>query len=165
MKRVLIAGLLVSSVFFSACKTTNGIKRCGSKDDSMSSTVGSYKEDSIQYFNEVIKNKVYFATDRDELTEDAMMTVSSQAAWLQKHRHGATVEGHCDERGTREYNLALGERRANNVKRELVKHGISSNKVKTVSYGKERPEVEGSNDEAYAMNRRAVTIPESYMGE
>jgi peptidoglycan-associated lipoprotein len=164
MKRVLLTGLLFSSLFLSACKTTNGIKR-NCDDKNIDSTVGSYKEDSIQYFNDVIKNKVYFATDRDSLTEDAMMTVSSQAEWLKKHRHGATIEGHCDERGTREYNLALGERRANNVKRKLVEQGVSFNRIKTISYGKERPEVEGSNEEAYSMNRRAVTIPESEMSE
>ena len=163
MKRVLITGLLFSSLFLSACKTTNGIKRnCHEKKDS---TIGSYKEDSIEYFNEVIKNKVYFATDRDELTEDALATTASQAAWLVKHRHNATIQGHCDERGTREYNLALGERRANNVKRKLVEHGVSHSKIKTVSYGKERPEVEGSTEEAYALNRRAVTIPETGINE
>ena len=164
MKRVLMTGLLFASLFLSACKTTNGIKKnCGDKN--VDSTVGSYKEDSIQYFDDVIKNKVYFSTDRDELTEDAMMTVSSQAGWLKKHKHGATVEGHCDERGTREYNIALGERRANNVRRQLVAQGIAFNKIKTVSYGKERPEVEGSSEEANAANRRAITIPESAMCE
>jgi len=159
MKRVLIAGFLISCMSLTACKTTNGIKK--GETDLNGSTSSSYKENSTQYFNEVIKNKVYFATDRDSLTDEAIATLGSQAEWLKKYNRHATIEGHCDERGTREYNIALGERRANNVKRELVKNGVECGKIKTVSYGKERPEVEGSDENAWAMNRRGVTVVDS----
>lgn len=162
MKRILIAGFLFSCLSLSACKTTNGVKK---GEENVSTTSGSCREDSVQYFNDVVKNKVYFATDRDSLNDEALMIVKNQADWLKKYGYGATVEGHCDERGTREYNLALGERRANNVKRELGKNGVDCSTIRTVSYGKERPEVMGSNEEAYAMNRRAVTIPDSKIGE
>jgi len=155
MIRIAICALLVSCLSFTACKTTNGIH--GSKNDS--GKMGSLREDSPEYFNSVIRNKVYFATNQDVLNQEAASTLSAQASWLKtNHRYKATIEGHCDERGTREFNLALGERRANMAKRELVKNGVECKRLKTISYGKERPEVDGSNEEAWAMNRRAVTL-------
>jgi peptidoglycan-associated lipoprotein len=82
-----------------------------------------------------------------------------QAAWLKKHgKLSITVEGHADERGTREYNLALGERRANSVKNYLTSLGVAAKRIETISYGKERPAVMGSNESSWSQNRRSVTV-------
>ena len=90
---------------------------------------------------------------------DATEVVDSQVKWLKKHENvNVVVQGYCDERGTREYNLALGERRANAVKQYMVSQGIDASRVSTISYGKEKPFVLGSNEEAWAQNRRAVTV-------
>jgi peptidoglycan-associated lipoprotein len=106
-------------------------------------------------------NKVYFNTDRSDITPEGRQILQRQADWLKRYPNvTATVEGHADERGTREYNLALGERRATAVKNVLVALGIPANRVSTISYGKERPAVVGSNEAAWAQNRRAVTIVE-----
>jgi peptidoglycan-associated lipoprotein len=104
-------------------------------------------------------DRVYFDLDSSSLDASDKDILNRQAAWLKTN--GAltvTVEGHCDERGTREYNIALGERRANAVKNYLLGQGIAANRVSTVSYGKEFPEVIGSNEESWAKNRRGVTV-------
>jgi len=103
-------------------------------------------------------DRVFFAFDSFDLTPEARATLRKQADWLAMYPNiTVTIEGHADERGTREYNLALGERRATSVKNYLVALGVSPSRVTTVSYGKERPAVLGSNEEAWAQNRRAVT--------
>jgi peptidoglycan-associated lipoprotein len=104
-------------------------------------------------------DRVFFAFDRSDITPEAQETLSRQAEWLRRYPNvTVTIEGHCDERGTREYNLALGERRAQAVKNVLVALGIPASRISTISYGKERPAVLGSTEEAYAQNRRAVTV-------
>ncbi|WP_321394160.1 peptidoglycan-associated lipoprotein Pal [Emcibacter sp.] len=100
---------------------------------------------------------VYFGFDRYDLTADARSTLQAQARWMMDTNAAVTVEGHCDERGTREYNLALGDRRANAVKNYLVALGVSASKIRTVSYGKERPAVSGSGESVWAQNRRGYT--------
>jgi peptidoglycan-associated lipoprotein len=106
-----------------------------------------------------VGDRVRFQTNQSDLTTDARATLDRQAAWLKKYANlNVTIEGHCDERGTREYNLALGERRAEAVKRYLIASGISATRIQTVSYGKERPEVVGSDEQAWAQNRRGVTV-------
>jgi peptidoglycan-associated lipoprotein len=103
-------------------------------------------------------DRVFFAFDRADISPEAQQTLARQADWLRRYPNVAvTIEGHCDERGTREYNLALGERRAQAVKNVLVATGIPASRISTISYGKERPAVVGSTEEAYAQNRRAVT--------
>jgi peptidoglycan-associated lipoprotein len=110
-------------------------------------------------FTDAIRDRVFFAFDRSDLDAEAIQTLKEQAAWLNAYKDAKVViEGHCDERGTREYNLALGARRANSVKRFLISQGVSAANIKTISYGKERPAVEGSNETAWAQNRRAVSI-------
>jgi peptidoglycan-associated lipoprotein len=102
---------------------------------------------------------VYFDYDSSSLTTEGKETLKAQAEYLKKNADTkATVEGHTDERGTREYNLALGERRANAVKQLLESHGISADRLSIVSYGKERPAVMGSDESAWSQNRRAVTV-------
>lgn len=104
-------------------------------------------------------DRVFFAYDSSALSSTAQSTLARQAKWLNKNSDvKVTVEGHCDERGTREYNIALGARRAAAAKRQLVALGVSSARISTVSYGKERPAVTGSNSAAWAENRRAVTV-------
>ena len=106
-----------------------------------------------------VGDRVYFDLDKYDLKRKARRTLESQAAWLNKYpRTTVVIEGHCDERGTREYNLALGERRANAVKNYLVALGVNESRVMTISYGKERPVALGSNESAWAQNRRSVTI-------
>lgn len=105
-----------------------------------------------------VGDRVFFDFDKYGLTPEAQGVLKKQAAWLQKFNSvGVTVEGHCDERGTREYNLALGERRANAVKDYLSALGIARTRVKTISYGKERPVASGHDDGAWSQNRRGVT--------
>lgn len=113
--------------------------------------------------NNVVRasDRVFFAYDSAVLDASAQKILDRQAQFLSKNAHvTVTVEGHCDERGTREYNLALGERRANAVKNYLVNSGVASNRVTTISYGKERPAVVGHDEQAYSQNRRSVTVPE-----
>ncbi len=107
----------------------------------------------------VSSDRIFFDTDSSEVDGPDQATLQSQAAWLGKYpEKRITVEGHADERGTREYNLALGERRANATKNALVALGVSTARITTVSYGKERPDATGSDEDAYAKNRRAVTV-------
>jgi peptidoglycan-associated lipoprotein len=106
-----------------------------------------------------VGDRVFFDYDKSALRTDGRGVLEKQAAWLKQFPTVAvTVEGHCDERGTREYNLALGERRANAVKDYLVALGIPANRIRTISYGKERPVAMGSNEQAYGQNRRGVTV-------
>jgi peptidoglycan-associated lipoprotein len=106
-----------------------------------------------------VGDRVFFDLDRSNVRSDARATLDKQSAWLKKYPEvTVTVEGHCDERGTREYNLALGNRRATAVKNYLVATGINPNRITTISYGKERPAVVGSNEQAWSQNRRGVTV-------
>jgi peptidoglycan-associated lipoprotein len=103
-------------------------------------------------------DRVFFAFDRADINAEGQQTLERQAAWLQRYPNVTVrIEGHCDERGTREYNLALGERRANAARNVLIAAGVSASRISTISYGKERPIVVGSNEEAWAQNRVAIT--------
>jgi peptidoglycan-associated lipoprotein len=114
-----------------------------------------------EHFKSVMNGRdvIYFDTDKYDIDSDDASALRQQAQYLLQYPNiRATVEGHCDERGTREYNLALGERRANAAKNYLVSLGVPAERLTTISYGKERPVALGSNEEAWAKNRRAVTI-------
>ena len=107
----------------------------------------------------VTSNTVHFGLDMYDIDPSARAILDSQADWLARNPSvRATIEGHCDERGTREYNLALGDRRANAAKNYLVARGISPARLTTISYGSERPVATGSDEASYAQNRRAVTV-------
>lgn len=122
-------------------------------NDVQSSSLGTQAE-----LVDTIGDRVFFGYDRYDLDPAARATLESQASWLLQHTNlNIAIEGHADERGTREYNLALGERRANAVKNYLVAYGVDPRRVTTISYGKERPEVLGANESAWAQNRRSVT--------
>ena len=111
------------------------------------------------YFQQAIGDRVLFAVDQSTLSPAAMGTLDGQAQWLMSNAdYTAIIEGHADEQGTREYNLALGARRANSVQEYLVSKGVPSSRLKVVSYGKERPIEICSNEACYAKNRRAVTV-------
>lgn len=107
----------------------------------------------------VTSNTVHFGLDQYDIDPEARAILDSQAAWLQRYPNvRITIEGHCDERGTREYNLALGDRRANAAKNYLAARGVTADRMTVISYGKERPIALGSDEASYAQNRRAVTI-------
>ena len=115
--------------------------------------------DTIEYLAKGVPDRVFFATNESILTTRSRDTLRKQAAWLRKNPSiNVVLEGHADERGTREYNLALGERRANAAKDYLMTYGVSSDRISVISYGKERPVDSGSNPLSWSKNRRAVTV-------
>jgi peptidoglycan-associated lipoprotein len=120
---------------------------------------GTLNPSSIEYFRSEIGDRVYFATDSSALDPEAQQVLRRQAAWLRENPgRAATIEGHADERGTRDYNLALGARRAAAVRNFLVGEGVSPDRLRTVTYGKERPEALCSAESCWRLNRRAVTV-------
>ena len=115
--------------------------------------------DTVKYLASGVADRVFFATNESVLTTASRDTLRKQAEWLRKNsKINVVLEGHADERGTREYNLALGERRANSAKDYLMTYGISANRISVISYGKERPVDSGSNPLAWSKNRRSVTV-------
>ena len=143
---VFFAGLALS-----ACST-------GKRSGSMSGDVYTGKE-TVKYLANGVADRVFFATNKSQLTTAARATLRKQATYLRKNKKlNVTIEGHADERGTREYNLALGERRANAAKDYLLTYGISASRISVISYGKERPVDSGSNPLAWSKNRRSVTV-------
>jgi peptidoglycan-associated lipoprotein len=114
---------------------------------------------SVQDFAQNVGDRVFFETDSSELTTTAIATLDKQAQWLQQYtRYSFTIEGHADERGTREYNFALSARRAETVKNYLAAKGLSAGRFRTISYGKERPVAVCDNISCWSQNRRAVTV-------
>jgi peptidoglycan-associated lipoprotein len=114
---------------------------------------------SQQDFVVNVGDRVFFETDSSELTEQARATLDKQAQWLNNYnRYAFTIEGHADERGTREYNIALGARRAETVRDYLTSHGIAAQRMHTISYGKERPVAVCNDISCWSQNRRAVTV-------
>lgn len=160
-----IVCLMAALVLVSACETTGsgagegangGLDGSGANGGRMG---GAAKAGTQEDLVLNVGDRIFFDFDKSDLKAEARSTLDRQAAWLKKYGTiNVTVEGHCDERGTREYNLALGERRAMSVKNYLVADGVSSGRIKIVSYGKERPAVLGSNEAAWAQNRRGVTV-------
>lgn len=114
---------------------------------------------STAYFNQTVGDRVLFAVDESTISDAGRVTLDGQAQWLLTNTDfTAVIEGHADEQGTREYNVALGARRANAAREYLISRGVAGNRLTTVSYGKERPLEICSNEECYAKNRRAVTV-------
>ena len=115
--------------------------------------------DTVEYLADGVPDRVFFATNESVLTTRSRDTLRKQATWLRKNSEiTVVIEGHADERGTREYNLALGERRANAAKDYLMTYGVSANRISVISYGKERPVDAGSNPLSWSKNRRSVTV-------
>ena len=144
--------LIIFATFaLSACSTA---KKSGALDGD----VYTGKE-TVEYLASGVPDRVFFATNKSSLTTKSRETLRKQATYLRKNKKlNVTIEGHADERGTREYNLALGERRANAAKDYLMTYGISSDRISVLSYGKERPVDSGSNPLAWSKNRRSVTV-------
>ena len=146
-----------AAVFISGCETIGG---SSSSSSSPSYAYGDSKQADLQaYLQNEIGDRIYFETNKHNISSAAAFTLESQANWI-KSTPGfqLIVEGHCDERGTREYNLALGERRANAAKDYLMTYGISSDRISVLSYGKERPVDSGSNPLSWSKNRRSVSV-------
>ncbi len=120
---------------------------------------GSAAPGSAQDFVVNVGDRVFFEADSPELTPQSIATLDKQAEWLQRYnRYAFTIEGHADERGTREYNIALGARRAQTVRDYLISRGVQGNRMRTISYGKERPVAVCNDISCWSQNRRAVTV-------
>ena len=143
--------ILIASLVLSACATK---KTTGQLQGYVYTGT-----DSVEYLASGVPDRVFFATNETVLTTASRDTLRKQAAWLRKNSGvNVVLEGHADERGTREYNLALGERRANSAKDYLMTYGISSDRISVLSYGKERPVDAGSSPLAWSKNRRSVSV-------
>lgn len=155
MKKRLVA-VLAAIALVSGCASTGTVE-----EDSSTTKVGVAAEQEAQNeaFAKTAKDRVFFGFDKSNLSREAIEVLKKQAEWLKANPDSRIiVEGHADDRGTREYNLALGERRAVAVKNYLISRGINADRVRVISYGKERPAVVGANEAAWAQNRRAVTV-------
>ena len=143
----------VATLVLSACATKTATLPNQIQGDVYTGT------DTVEYLAKGVPDRVFFATNESVLTTASRDTLRKQAAWMRANDSlSFTIEGHADERGTREYNLALGERRANAAKDYLMTYGISGNRLSVISYGKERPVNSGSNPLAWSQNRRSVTV-------
>lgn len=121
--------------------------------------IGSASPGSAQDFVVNVGDRIFFETDQTDISSNNRGTLDKQAQWLQQYpRYQVTIEGHADERGTREYNIALGARRATNTKNYLVSRGVAPNRIRTISYGKERPVAVCNDISCWSQNRRAVTV-------
>ncbi|WP_444463321.1 peptidoglycan-associated lipoprotein Pal [Rhodobacter capsulatus] len=138
----------------------NGVVDPGGAYGDGSVTQGSINDpNSPAYFSGKVGDTVRFVVDQSTLTDEARTTLSGQAQWLNSHgNYAAIIEGHADEQGTREYNLALGARRASSVQQYLISQGVSADRLRTVSYGKERPLATCASESCFSQNRRAVTV-------
>ena len=159
-----ILAIVAATFLFAACETASQVGGDSASTSSASSASSASSSSAAAAKTEADKlaevgNTVYFDFDSSELSDNAQMTLNRQAAFLNVNPTLViVVEGHADERGTREYNLALADRRATAVRDYLLAKGLNSARVRTVSYGKERPAVEGSTEAAWEKNRRAETV-------
>ena len=142
---------MAAMVVIAACSSNTN-------DQQASAATTSVAPGSVGDFRQNVGDRVFFDTDMSTINDEGRQTLNRQAEWLKKYgNYQVTIEGHCDERGTREYNLALGERRANAARQYLIAQGVPAARLKTISYGKERPDPVGSDEAAWARNRRAVS--------
>ena len=168
--------LMVACIVLSACATKKEVAVDTSTSTQSSTSTSTSTEsivspgnqmqgdvyvgtEGVKYLADGVPDRVFFATNESILTTASRETLRAQATWLRKNTSvNVIIEGHADERGTREYNLALGERRANAAKDYLMTYGISSDRISVLSYGKERPVDSGSTPLAWSKNRRSVTV-------
>ncbi len=174
MKLTSKALLILATLALAACNNPRaGGTFGGGGDDGFGGTNGGWSDGSIQsgalgdpndpnsvaHFQQRIGDRVFFTTDSSSLSDEGRSVLNAQARWLTNNpQYAIVIEGHADERGTREYNVALGERRANTVMQYLASQGISSSRLRTVSYGKERPVEACAAQRCWDLNRRAVTV-------
>ena len=156
----MFANLKRSSVAFAAALALSlALSACAHKNDNVAAGYGAAVPGSVQEFSQTVGDRVFFETDQTDLSPTAQATLDKQAAWLnQYNKYSFTIEGHADERGTREYNFALGERRAQAVHDYLVAKGVSASRMRTISYGKERPVAVCDDISCWSQNRRAVIV-------
>ena len=149
LKNILL--VIFTTLLLSACSTAKKTGTAG--DDAYTGT------ETVKYLASGVPDRVFFATNKSSLTTASRATLRKQATFLRKNKNlNVTIEGHADERGTREYNLALGERRANSAKDYLMTYGISGKRLSVISYGKEKPINPASTPLAWSQNRRSVTV-------
>ena len=149
VSKIALIGLAAAGLMFSGCQQKKEV-------------ASSSKETTTAVKSQAAKpsaNSVYFAFDKSNLDASSKTLLDAYAAWLNSNNVNTTIEGNCDERGSREYNLALGQRRADSVKDYLVSQGVSSSRIDTVSFGEEKPECTGSGEACWAQNRRAEVLP------
>ncbi|MBL4792065.1 peptidoglycan-associated lipoprotein Pal [Citromicrobium bathyomarinum] len=163
--RIAAAIVLSATVSLAACKSSPPDQLPPEPGVSQPDTGGDYtsgpREGTQEHFVDAVngQNVIYFDTDRYNIDTADAAALQTQAQYMARYPNvTVTIEGHADERGTREYNLALGERRANSAKNYLVSLGVAANRIRTVSYGEERPVATASTPQAWAQNRRAVTV-------
>ncbi|MBI1219048.1 MAG: peptidoglycan-associated lipoprotein Pal [Rhodobacteraceae bacterium] len=162
--------LLVAALGLAACNNPNRYANGGAGANGMGGAGGAggissqglgdaSNPASVAYFNQSVGDRVLFLEDQSTLTPEAQQILTAQAQWLNKYPdYAIIVEGHADERGTREYNIALGARRAGTVQEFLVSQGVRAGRIKTISYGKERPVATCDDESCWSQNRRAVTV-------
>jgi peptidoglycan-associated lipoprotein len=150
-----LTAVLIVALAISAC-----VNRANDINDNGQATGSAANAGSQQDFVVNVGDRVFFETDSSELTPTSRATLDKQAQWLNTYSHYGqfTIEGHADERGTREYNIALGARRAQAVRDYLISHGVAANRMRTISYGKERPVAVCDDISCWSQNRRAVTV-------
>jgi peptidoglycan-associated lipoprotein len=169
MSKITTILLLIGALAVSACNNPNkygagaGAGGAGGMGGAGGIGMGGLGDpsdpNSPAYFAQTIGDKVHFVVDQSTLTDEARGILTAQANWMNAHpAYTAIIEGHADEQGTREYNLALGARRATAVQEFLIANGVAGNRLRTVSYGKERPLAVCSEESCYSQNRRAVTV-------
>jgi len=150
----ILAGVLAIAALGAACSKKPNDATASSLGQPGQATPGSPQE-----FSMVVGDRVFFTTDSTDLTPQAQDTLRKQAQWLQRYSHySITIEGHADERGTREYNIALGAQRATSTRNFLANQGVNPSRMRTISYGKERPVAVCNDISCWSQNRRAVTV-------
>jgi peptidoglycan-associated lipoprotein len=157
VKKILL--IAFATMALTACATQKKVgKQVSAGAEAVKGDVYAGQE-TVEYLATGVPDRIFFATNKSVLTTAARDTLRKQAAWMRKNKNvNVTAEGHADERGTREYNLALGERRANAAKDYLLTYGVSGNRITVISYGKERPVNSASTPVAWSQNRRSVTV-------
>ena len=163
--KTLTMAVLVAALAVTACTNANRFGRGGADGAGGPGGIGTgalgdpSDPRSVAYFNQTVGDRVFFAVDQSTLTDEARTTLTNQAIWLMENRdYNAVIEGHADEQGTREYNIALSARRASAAIQFLISQGIAADRLRPIPYGKERPIAICSTEECYAQNRRAVTV-------
>ena len=150
---------LAAAAMIGACSSTPETAATTGGGEGAATTGGAVRPGSQEDLRASVGDRVFFQTDRSTIAADQRPVLERQARWMaQFAQNQVTIEGHADERGTREYNLALSQRRGNSARDVLVASGVAGSRIQVVSYGKDRPEALGSDDTAWAQNRRAVTV-------
>ena len=157
--RMIAAAALAAALALTGCSDSSDTDPNASANPGAGSGTGGPAPDTVEYFNQVVGDRVFFATDEHTLDAEDTYTLDKQADWLQANpATSLTIEGHADERGTRQYNLALGARRANSVRAYLIGRGIAANRLNAVTFGKERPVALCSDESCWGQNRRSVSV-------